>query len=155
VKRLLLAALLITTVAAPAGAQVSIDIGIHLPSSPTFAVVPGVPVYYAPSAPANVFLYSSQYWAFTRGGWYVGPNWNGPWAAVAPAYVPAPILRVPVAYYRVPPGQWRGWRRDAPPRWEPAFGGEWREERHEREWREREEHWDRGRHEGRERSRGH
>ena len=49
-----------------------------------------------------------QYWAFEGGGWYVGPSWNGPWAVVGPAYVPAPILQVPVGYYRVPPAHWGG-----------------------------------------------
>jgi hypothetical protein len=141
---------LVTLAPLPAAAQVHIDIGINLPGPPTFTVVPGVPVYYAPAASANVFFYANQYWAFTNGGWYVGPRWNGPWAVVAPGYVPAPILRVPVGYYHVPPGHWKGWKREAPPHWEATYGREWHEEAHERNWREREEH-DRGRHEGRQR----
>ncbi|HET7343593.1 MAG TPA: hypothetical protein VFL90_19165 [Methylomirabilota bacterium] len=155
IRSLLAAALLLTlTAAVPvAQAQVSVNIGINLPGPPTLRVVPGVPVYYAPGAPANVFFYANQYWVFTSGAWYVGPTWSGPWGPVTVGYVPAPILRVPLAYYRVPPPAWRGWRRDAPPRWAPAYGREWREEPHERNWREREDH-DRGRHEGRERGRG-
>jgi hypothetical protein len=153
-RRWLLPTLLLVLIAMPAAAQVHVDIGINLPGPPTFTVVPGVPVYYAPSAPANIFLYSHQYWAFTSGSWYVGPNWNGPWTVVTPVRVPAPILRVPVAYYRVPPGHWKSWKREAPPRWEGDYGREWREESRDRDWREREEHWDRGRHEGRERGRG-
>src|SRR5439155_21721543 len=61
-------------------AQVRVDIGIQLPAPPAFVVIPGMPVYYAPSAPANVFLYGHQYWAFQGGGWYFGQSWNGPWA---------------------------------------------------------------------------
>jgi hypothetical protein len=128
----------------PALAQVHVDIGIHLPGPPALVVVPGAPVYYAPRAPANVFFYDHQYWVFGNNGWYFGPTWQGPWAAVAPAYVPAPILQVPVRYYPVPPAQWRGWRREAPPRWETHYGREWHEEARERNWREREERWDRG-----------
>src|SRR5207244_740796 len=129
----------------PAHAQVNVNIGLQFPGPPTFRVVPGTPVYYAPQAPANVFFYGQQYWAFANGGWYIGPTWNGPWAVVQPVQVPAPILQIPVAYYPVPPPQWRGWRRDAAPRWEQHYGREWREAEHERSWREREEKWSHGR----------
>jgi hypothetical protein len=143
-KRFMLAALLVTTFAIPARAQVRIDIGINLPGPPTLIAVPGLPVYYAPHAPANVFLYGTPYWVFANGGWYIGPTWSGPWAVAAPGYVPAPILRIPVRYYPVPPAHWHGWRREGPPQWEVRYGREWREEAHERNWREREEHWNRG-----------
>jgi hypothetical protein len=143
--KLVLGALLAAAVALPVHAQVrvGIDIGIQLPGPPALVVIPRAPVYYAPRAPANVFFYGHNYWAFANGGWYFGPTWNGPWAVVAPAYVPAPILQVPVRYYRVPPPQWKGWRRDAPPEWGPRYGREWREEAHERNWREHEESWSR------------
>jgi hypothetical protein len=143
-KRLVLAALLAAAAAEPAHAQVRVDIGIQLPGPPTLAVIPGAAVYYAPQAPANIFFYAHQYWGFVGGAWYVGPNWNGPWVVVAPAYVPRPILQVPVRYYPAPPPPWKGWRRDGPPQWEPHYGREWREEAHERNWREHEERWDRG-----------
>ena len=149
-KALLVAVALLIALAAPVAAQVHVDIGINLPGPPALVVVPGTPVYYAPRAAANVFLYGHQYWAFTRGVWYVGPNWNGPWAIVQPAFVPVPVLRVPVAYYRVPPGEWRGWARNAPPRWEAHYGRSWQETTSERQWREREEHWDHGKHKGQE-----
>jgi hypothetical protein len=154
VNRLVLAALLALTAALPAQAQIRLDIGINLPAPPPLVVVPGTPVYYAPGAPANVFFYGHQYWVFNNGGWFVGPSWGGPWAVVAPAFVPVPILRVPMGYYRVPPGHWKGWAREAPPRWEAQWGRDWREEPHERDWREREERWDRGRHEGHDKGKG-
>src|SRR2546426_2114608 len=129
-----LAALLTISVAGSIQAQVRVDVGIHLPAPPAFVVIPGMPVYYAPSTPANVFFYAHQYWAFESGGWYVGPSWNGPWAGVAPMYVPAPILQVPVGYYRVPPPHWRGQRRGAPPPLGGHLRARWRHEDHEREW---------------------
>jgi hypothetical protein len=143
--RFVLGALLVAALATPVHAQVrvGVDIGIRFPGPPALVAIPGAPVYYAPRAPANVFFYGNQYWVFADRAWYVGPTWNGPWAAVQPGFVPTPILRVPVRYYHVPPPHWKGWRRDGPPRWEPHYGREWREEAHERNWREREEHWGR------------
>lgn len=151
---LLIAALLVLMLTVPAPAQVRVDIGVHLPSPPSLVIVPGTPVYYAPQAPANVFLYGHQYWAFANGGWYTGPNWTGPWVVVEPAVVPVPILRVPVRYYSAPPGHWRGWAPGAPPRWDTHYGRGWHESASERDWREREEHWDRGKHKGRDGDRG-
>jgi hypothetical protein len=144
VKRIVLGALLVTAVAVPVAAQVrvGVNIGIQLPGPPALVVVPGTPVYYAPRAPANVFFYAHQYWVFANGGWYVGPTWNGPWGVVEPMYVPPPILQVPVGYYPAPPPPWAGWRREAPPRWGPHYGREWREEAHERDWRESEARWE-------------
>ena len=72
VKRLGLAIVLAFAVVGPAGAQVSIDIGIRLPSPPPLAVIPNTVVYYAPNAPANVFFYGHQYWVYQPTGWYVG-----------------------------------------------------------------------------------
>src|SRR5438128_2362985 len=64
-----LLALIALVFATPANAQVHVDIGIHLPAPPPLVVVPGVAsVQYAPSAPANVFFYSNQYWIFANGG---------------------------------------------------------------------------------------
>jgi hypothetical protein len=156
---LMLAILILMAAAVPATAQVRVDIGINLPGPPALAIVPGAPVYYAPHAAANVFFYDSQYWAFHGNGWYVGPTWNGPWAIVEPVYVPGPVLRVPVRYYRVQPAHWRGWQHGAPPRWDAHWGRDWHEAAHEREWREREERWGHRKHDdnhgGRSRGRGH
>ncbi len=48
-----------------AQAQVHVDIGINLPRPPVWAVVPGLSVYYAPDAPADVFRCGHQYYAYT------------------------------------------------------------------------------------------
>jgi len=110
-------------------AGVSVNIGIDLPAPPALAAVPGTPVMYAPAVNANYFFYGEQYYAFAGGAWYVSPAYGGPWAVVAPEFVPRPILTVPVRYYRVAPPAWRGWRREAPPHWEARWGRHWTEHR--------------------------
>jgi hypothetical protein len=133
-------ALLAFVLVAPAHAQVHVDIGIHFPAPPRLVVVPEVrAVQYVPAAPANIFLYSGQYWAFANGGWHVSAGYNGPWIVVAPHFVPRPVLLVPANYYRVPPGHWKHWHKRQPPRWGDEWGREWSEKRkwkarkHERE----------------------
>jgi hypothetical protein len=113
-----------------AQAQVSVDIGIHLGSPPPLVAVPETPVMYAPSVNGNFFFYDGGYYVFRRGAWFMAPRHDGPWAAVAPAYVPRPLLAVPVRYYRVPPAEWKHWRAEAAPRWQPTYGQRW-EDRHE------------------------
>lgn len=144
-KPFMFGALLVAALAGPVAAQVRIDIGVQLPGPPLLIVIPGTPVYYAPRAPANVFFYAHQYWIFADTGWYVGPGWNGPWAVVQPVYVPVPLLQISIAHYPVPPPPWRGRRRpnERPP-WDAHYGREWREATHERDWRENEERWDKG-----------
>jgi hypothetical protein len=69
VKRLVLGSLIVIAMAlSTAHAQVRIDIGIQLPGPPGLVVIPGMPVYYAPRASANLFFYAHQYWAFSNGG---------------------------------------------------------------------------------------
>jgi hypothetical protein len=110
----------------PAEAQVSVSVGINLPGPPSFVIIPGTPVAYAPAVPANFFFYGGSYYLFANGAWYTGPTYGGPWVGVPPAYIPYPILSVPVRYYKAPPPQWKGWGRGAPPRWDPAWGHEWK-----------------------------
>ncbi len=126
--------------AAPAVAQVHIDIGIHLPAPPPLVVVPEVrAVQYVPSVSANLFFYGNQYWAYANNGWYVSRGYNGPWVVVAPQVVPRPVLLVPVSYYRVPPGHWKQWQRKSPPHWGHEWGQEWA---HKRSWKDRDDHDD-------------
>ncbi|HET8733924.1 MAG TPA: hypothetical protein VFM45_09150 [Anaeromyxobacteraceae bacterium] len=115
----------------------AVGIGIQFPTFPRMVVVPGYPVYYAPDVNANLFFYDGLYWVLAGDTWYESPWFNGPWNPVAPAAVPAFVLRVPVGYYRAPPPWFQGWRRSAPPRWGEHWGGEWARRR--AGW----EHWDR------------
>ncbi len=110
-------------------AGVNVNIGINLPAPPQLVAVPASPVFYAPALPANYFSYAGQYYVFANSVWHVGPRHNGPWAVVAPEYIPVPILTGPVVYYRVPPPEWKHRRREAPPRWAPAWGRRWEEDR--------------------------
>ena len=122
--------------AAPAAAQVSIDIGlpsvnigINIPVFPELVVVPDAPVYYAPRLDMNYFFYDGMYWVYHGDSWYASYWYNGPWRFVAPEIVPVYVLRVPVRYYRHPPVYFREWRADAPPRWGEHWGHDW-EQRH-------------------------
>lgn len=106
-----------------------VSIGINLPVYPQLVRVPGYPVYYAPRLQANFFYYDGLYWVYQSDHWYASAWYNGPWGQVAPEYVPVYVLRVPVRYYRSPPGYFRGWRSDAPPRWGQYWGPEWAQRR--------------------------
>jgi hypothetical protein len=108
-------------------AAVSVNIGVNLPAPPQLVIVPGTPVAYAPAVPANYFFYGGQYYVFNNGMWYLGPTYNGPWAVLAPQYVPRPLLVVPVRYYHAVPPGWRHWRREEPPRWAHNWGQQWNE----------------------------
>ncbi len=109
-----------------------VSIGINLPVYPELVRVPGYPVYYAPRLGSNYFFYDGAYWVYERDNWYASSWYNGPWGLVAPEVVPLYVLRVPVRYYRDPPGYFRGWRADAPPRWGNHWGNDW--EQHRRGW---------------------
>jgi hypothetical protein len=80
-----------------------VDLGIHITAPPSLAVVPGLPVYYAPTLPYNYFFDGTTYYVFLRNHWYAAPTYNGPWGMISVSRVPAPILAVPVQYYKVPP----------------------------------------------------
>ena len=112
------AAMLWSGVAA-AGADVKIDIGIGVPpivltTPPSLVVVPGTPVYYAPDVSANVFFYKGRYYTVANGVWSMAPAYGGPWAVIQIGQVPAPVVAVPVEYYKIPPGQLK---KHGPPPW--------------------------------------
>jgi hypothetical protein len=116
----------------PAAAQVSVSIGINVPTYPNLVPVPGYPVYYAPGLPENYFFYDGLYWVFQDGNWYESRWYNGPWTLVGPDAVPLYLLRVPVRYYRRPPAYFHGWRADAAPHWDEHWGRGWAE--HHGDW---------------------
>ena len=133
--------LLVITVACTQPANAQISIGINLTVFPNLVIVPGYPVYYAPTVTADYFFYDGFYWVFNveDGQWYSSSWYNGPWVFVEPVYVPQPILVIPFRYYRVRPAYWGGWAYDAPPRWGQHWGYDWESRR--AGW----DRWDRGR----------
>jgi hypothetical protein len=118
----LLAAGALGLVPAPGTAQINIGITIGTPSPPPIVlsappqlvVVPQTQVLYAPALPYNYFFYSGKYYVSHEGAWFAAPAHHGPWTFVAVERVPKPLLRVPVAYYKVPPGH----RKEEGPPWE-------------------------------------
>lgn len=110
-------------------AEISINIGINMPSYPRLVVVPGYPVYYDPYVNANYFFYDGMYWVYQDDDWYASSWYNGPWQRVDPFYVPLYVLRVPVRYYRRPPPYFHTWRADAPPHWGEHWGRDWQQQR--------------------------
>ena len=119
-----------------AAAQVSVGIGLpgvsigfNVPAYPQLVLVPGYPVYYAPQVNSNYFFYDGMYWVYAGENWYTSSWYNGPWELVTPEAVPLFVLRVPVRYYRRPPGYFQGWRSDAPPRWGEHWGDAWAQRR--------------------------
>ncbi len=117
--------LMALTTATAAVAQVSLSIGINIPTYPRLVAVPGYPVYYAPGIDANYFFYDGLYWVFDGDQWLSSSWYNGPWRAVGPNFVPAYLWQVPVRYYRRPPTYFHSWRRDAAPRWGEHWGRDW------------------------------
>ena len=90
-----------------------------------FIRVPGYPVYYNPRGDLNYFFYDGLYWVFDGDNWYASSWYDGPWDQIDPYYVPVYVLRIPVRYYHRPPTYFRGWRADAPPRWDVHWGRDW------------------------------
>lgn len=109
-----------------------LNIGVNLNGYPDLVAVPGYPVYYAPGLDTNYFFYDGMYWVYVNDNWYASTWYNGPWSFVDPLAVPNFILQIPVRYYRHPPAYFRGWRADAPPRWNLHWGRDW--ESHRRNW---------------------
>lgn len=126
---MVLSMLLCLVTSAAAETRVGVSIGINLPVYPQLVPVPGYPVYYAPRLNANYFFYDGMYWVYRDDNWYASSWYNGPWWFVEPMGVPLFILRIPVRYYRQPPGYFRGWRPNAPPRWDQHWGREWEQQR--------------------------
>ena len=109
-------------VAAPGAAQINIGITVGtpppprlvIPTPPQLVVIPQTQVFYAPAVPYNYFFYGGKYYVSHEGAWFVAPAHQGPWTFITVERVPKPLLRVPVAYYKVPPGH----RKEAgPPLW--------------------------------------
>lgn len=92
----------------------SVSFGLNIGAPPPLVVVPGIPVSYAPSVPANYFVYGGYYYLFHQGTWFYSPHYDGPWVSLVIHQVPRPVLSVPVRYYKVPPGHAK---KGGPPPW--------------------------------------
>ena len=95
-------------VVAPAPAVVITPPSITFAAAPPLVVVPSAPaVQYVPTGTYNVFVYGGRYYSFHNGYWFHAGHYNGPWKHIKAEMVPGPVVAVPVAYYRVPPGHAR------------------------------------------------
>ena len=56
----------------------SVHLGIHIGSPPPLVVVPGTPVYQAPSLPYNYFVHQKGYYLFHEGMWLSAKHHDGP-----------------------------------------------------------------------------
>jgi hypothetical protein len=86
-------------------------------------VVPGTPVYYAPGVTYNLFVHAGRYYSLHQGIWFTAATHTGPWVVVAHERVPQPVLAVPMAYYKIPPGHAKKLGRG-----HPGKGGKWKHE---------------------------
>ena len=112
---------------------VTASIQMSLPVAPPLVVVqPGVQV--VENYDEEVFYTGGWYWTRRDGGWYRA---RGPRAA----FVWVEPRRVPVALVRIPPGQYRHWRREDHREWKEHQKAEhraWKEhaKAERREWKE-------------------
>jgi len=121
----LTAVLAFTGVSSVAAASLRSDVGVPSPppivvtpprppvvlaAPPQLVVVPGSPVFYAPGVSINF-----RYFSFHEGAWFVATTYGGRWATIAPGKVPQPVLAVPVAYYKIPPGHVKKMGQDGGP----------------------------------------
>jgi len=113
--------------AAPAVAQVHVDIQIPLPPVPGLVVIqPGVEV--VERYDEEVFYHRGWFWTRRGPVWYRAPSPQARFVYVETRAVPQVLVRLP-------PGQYRHYRADAR-----AARREWKAERREerREWKEQE-----------------
>jgi hypothetical protein len=110
ISKILLAAALSASLAAPALGQVAVPVPVPPPPPPVAApgLVPGwvaVPagpgVHYAPNLGIDVFRCKGKYYYYHGGYWYRGKHLHGPWHPVRK--VPKPLRRVNRSYFRSPP----------------------------------------------------
>ncbi len=131
--RALLVALLVAA-AAPATAQVHVDIRIPLPVSPPLVVVqPGVEV--VEGFDDEVFFSGGWFWLRRGPAWYRSRSPGAAFVWVEPRVVPAPLVRLPPGHYRHFRAEERAERRH----WKERARAERREEKEDRRaWKERE-----------------
>lgn len=130
---LVLGVMFLISVSYPRGvtAEVSINVGINVPSPPPLLipapppmfVIPETYVYFAPEVEVDIFFYHGYWYRPYRGHWYRSRNYNGKWVYISPKHVPSSLLRLPPDFRHVPPGHrhipyghlkknWRTWERE-------------------------------------------
>jgi hypothetical protein len=139
-----LLALCLVAQSALAQAQVQITMGLPVVLPPMVVVQPGVQV--VTELDEEVYFVGGWYWVRRGPHWYRTHDHRGVWVWVAPA-------RVPAALVRIPPGHYRRLHRE---RWKEAR----RLRKAERkDWKEREKAqraaWKEGKHDGRGHGHGH
>src|SRR6266545_6803288 len=139
-KRLaLLLGLALSSLPAPARAQVGVQIHVALPAAPSLVVVqPGIQV--VENYDEEIFFTGGWYWVQRDGGWYRARSPRAAFVQCHPRYVPARLVRLP-------PGQYRHWRRDEHKEWkaqEKHERREWKEARKQEKHREKHEEHGRG-----------
>lgn len=87
---------------------------VYVEEPPEMVVIPRSNVYFAPGGNVDLFFYDNRWWNRRGDRWYRANSYNGPWGAVGPRHVPAPVYRVPADYRtvyvreeRIPYGQWK------------------------------------------------
>lgn len=116
-----------------AAGDVNVSIGLSLPplvfpAPPDVVVVPSGPsyVYMVPGTP-GLYFYNDVWYRFHEDRWYRSNIYAGPWAYVAPSFVPRVIVNVPPDYYRYLP---RGYHRIH----YGDFRRDWRRWDHQKHW---------------------
>ncbi|WP_242392843.1 hypothetical protein [Anaeromyxobacter oryzisoli] len=95
---------IVSAVAAPARAQVAVDVRIGFQAPPPLVVVsPGVQV--VPDYDEEVFFADGWYWLRRDEVWYRTRDYRGGWVLVAPRAVPGSLVTLT-------PGQYKHWRKD-------------------------------------------
>lgn len=91
-------------------------------AAPRLVVIAGSDIRYCDGCDEDIFFYLDSWYVYRYGGWYRCATWGAPWVVVERG-------RLPAAFIRVPPGQFkRRWGRHHPAhdhhpdldRWAPA-----------------------------------
>ena len=78
-----------------------VSVGVRVPSSIRWELIPGTSIYYSSDPGVSVFYYNSRYYRVINGTWYIAPYWGAGWSVAAS--VPDVFLWIPAAHpaYRV------------------------------------------------------
>ena len=106
----------------------SVSLGIRIGRELGLVVIPGTPVYKAPSVPYNYFFYGEHFYTLSVWGVALRFHLQRAMDVDRPRTGATPILAVLVGHYKVRPGYWK---RHASSPWAEAKG---HENKHKKEW---------------------